>query len=866
MKNPFCLSFLLFMLISNFVYGQIEINASDFASEGDGYIYAVKHFKPKELYITDLETKKWNVSDIEPDDFDTLRIYNKDRSKFGKLFSNSNLVKFHSRRDMEFIYKDTNSIKLEGLVNDYLGLKTSVLLVFPRELDLYKFPIKQGTYLRDSIQKKFVSCYGLTQFADSVRMDIDMDHTAYFDTCIEVKTPYEKYFALREKNTVIKIITAYKNSHFIGWTPASEYSVKEKIITYRFFVKNVGAPVMEVVSDHNGMVSLIRYQFIEPMTVELSKTDVNCKGAEQGSITANVKGGVPDFKYLWSNGKKTKTIKNLKAGSYSVVVTDSKGTKVEQSITINEPDEELKLKLEYSNIKCYSDHNAFIHANVTGGTKPYYIVWSNDVEAEQINNLGSGIYGCIVKDSLRCFTWDSVQITAPSSPFNFTPKVTHSKCKGENNGVLQFDYCGGDAPYTFFLNDQNVEQLVPNLSAGIYTMKAIDGNGCELTRQPEIKEPEQKLDAEGKITHVNCYGMNNGSIVLKVSGGTPGYKYQWNNEATTKDLNNITQGIYNVIITDLYKCKTEKTFVVNAPEESLKLNFDVKHVTCKGGSDGNIITSATGGTPPYNIVWSNKNKNYNLENIKAGNYTINITDNNNCLITQTITINEPEQGIEIEGEVTDSPCKNNNLGSVSVSIKGGNSPYNYKWSNGVKEPSLSNIYPGNYTLNVTDKDGCFSTKTFTISSPEKELIANIETTPTLCYDSEDGKVSISVSGGVPGYEIMVDNQIINPGAVQLLKAGKYKAVISDNAGCVLQKEFEIKSNPKLEINVTTKTPSENKPNGTAELFIIGGTAPYKIHWNDGFTELKRKQMGIGEYYINVTDKNGCTTEREIIFE
>ena len=60
-----------------------------------------------------------------------------------------------------------------------------------------------------------------------------------------------------------------------------------------------------------------------------------------------------------------------------------------------------------------------------------------------------------------------------------------------------------------------------------------------------------------------------------------------------EDLNNITQGIYNVIITDLYKCKTEKTFVVNAPEESLKLNFDVKHVTCKGGSDGNIITSAT---------------------------------------------------------------------------------------------------------------------------------------------------------------------------------------------------------------------------------------------------------------------------------
>ena len=845
---------------------QIELTAEDFANEGDGYIYAVKVFQPDdELFISDIESKKWNLADIEPNTFDTLRIYKKDRSRYGKLFPNAQLVKFHSRRDMEFITKDSNAVRMQGMINDYLGLKAAVVLIFPQDLDLYKFPIKQGSFLKDSLSKKFISSYGLAQFADSVRIDLDMTHTSYFDTVMEIKTPHDKYFALREKNTVNKVLTAYKNSHLMGWRPAPEYSVKDRTIFYRWFVKGVGAPVVEIETDRKGKIRLIRYQYREPMQVTIEKEDVNCKGEATGTATAVIKGGTPDYKYLWSNGKKTKTIKDLKAGTYTVTVTDSKGTKLQQSITIEEPAEKLSIKLDATPIRCYGDHDCHLTADVRGGTEPYYVVWSNDTESTELVNQGYGIYGCIVRDAHRCFVWDSIEVIAPKTPFKMVPKVTHSQCKGEANGEIAFDAEGGDKPYKFEIEGKPAQEVNPGFVAGIYSIKATDANGCELTRQAEIREPEKILEAEGETTDVNCHGMKNGTITLKVSGGSPGYRYQWSNEATTKDLTAIPAGNYTVVITDAHKCTIERSFIISEPTEGLSITHTQNDVKCHGGNDGSVSVTPSGGTEPYNIVWSNKVKTLSQENLKAGNYTINISDKNNCLITETIVISEPETGIEISAETTDSPCKAEGLGEIKTEITNASSPISYQWNNGETSKNIKNLLSGTYTLKVTDGTGCSASKSFTITSPEKELTATIETTPATCSYSDNAKWSVQAFGGVPGYEYKFSDGSENPRQTDL-KPGTYTVAITDQAGCTIKKEFEVTAAEPLKINAITHPPTHNKPNGSAELEITGGTFPYKIHWNDGYAEPKRRLMSTGEYYITVTDKNGCTAESEIIYE
>ena len=129
------------------VYAQIEIDYTDMAKDGDGFIYAVKTYRVGELNLQDLNRGGWDVSDIVPDTYDTVRYYSKRRSKYGKLFPNSELVKFQTKKNMEFLTMDSSKVRMQGLINDYLGLKATVVIVFPTDMVLYKFPLKQGSYI-----------------------------------------------------------------------------------------------------------------------------------------------------------------------------------------------------------------------------------------------------------------------------------------------------------------------------------------------------------------------------------------------------------------------------------------------------------------------------------------------------------------------------------------------------------------------------------------------------------------------------------------------------------------------------------------------------------------------------------------------
>lgn len=619
--------------------GQIEIDFSDFANVGDGYIYAVKNFAPGKMKVSKLDSMNWDVSAFKPDTYDTVRFYPKYRSRYGNLFPNAEILKFQTKKNMEFLTIDSSKVKMHGIINDYLGLRAAVVLVFPTELAVYKFPLKKGNSLSDSISKKFISSYGLKQFADSVRIDLDMSNYSVFDTFGLVKTPVDTYETLREKNTVYKKMVAYKNSHLTGWVPAKEFSSTTRTVYYRWFAKKGGIAVMEAEADLNGNVTVIRYQHRQPMEAALEKNDVNCKGKNTGSVFVSVSGGTPDYKFVWTDGVKGRKRDSLKAGLYTVEITDCKGERLVKSIEIKEPDEELKLKIDYQHIKCYGAHDAVLKAVVTGGTKPYYIVWSDDTEAPEIKNKGTGIYGCIIRDAQRCFVWDSVEIKQPETPLTFSPKAEHSQCFNQPRGGLIFDADGGGRPYKFFINGSEAKERNDSLFAGSYEMKIVDDWGCEITRQAEIRQPDKPLDADGEVKHVTCSGGNNGSISLKIIGGTPGYKFHWSNDLESRDVGSLSPGVYKVKITDSHLCMIEKSFTVNAPSSVLKLEYSVTDVSAAGASDGEIKAKGTGGAGSYVITCNNKN---NFKNLKAGNYDLKLTDKNGCVVIETVIVSEPE--------------------------------------------------------------------------------------------------------------------------------------------------------------------------------------------------------------------------------
>lgn len=704
---------LMLALVSDSM-GQIQIDYSDMAKSGDGFIYAVKRFNVGDLTISDLNKRGWDISAYKPDTYDTVRYYSKNRSRYGNLFPNSELVKFQTKKNMEFITMDSSKVRMQGIINDYLGLKAAVVLVFPTDLVVYKFPIKVGSHCSDSISKKFVSSYGLQQFSDSVRIDLDMSSSSFFDTCMTIKTPIETYTAIREKNVVYKKMVAYKNSHLMGWRPAPEFGSRTTSVYYRWFAKNSGIAVLEAETDEYDNVKFVRYQYRAPMTVSIEKEDIKCKGRKTGSVTAVVDGGTPDYKYVWSNGRKGKHLDSLSAGTYTVTVTDCKGTVVTQSVTVNEPSEELVMKIDYHDIRCYGDHNAHLKADVHGGTAPYYIIWNTQDEAPEISNQGTGIYGCIVRDANRCFVWDSVEVKAPQSPFQFTAKVEHSACNGEAMGSISFDVLGGDGPYSYWLDGNPVKNAVPNLMAGQYSLKASDKWGCEIERTAEIREPETKMEVDAEVTHVKCAGSADGKIALSVHGGTPGYKFSWSNDAISKDVVRLSPGNYYVTVSDSRNCEIKKTFTITSPPSILTMEYQSTDIKCKGDNNGLIKVNGVGGVPPYTITINNKVKTPVNERLHGGNYNIKVTDANECSVIETVIIDEPDTEMQVMIETHDATTELAGDGMYHIKVKGGVPPYDYKISDGNEAFKQWGVKAGHYSATITDKAGCVIVKEFDI--------------------------------------------------------------------------------------------------------------------------------------------------------
>src|SRR5690606_40837383 len=125
-----------------------------------------------------------------------------------------------------------------------------------------------------------------------------------------------------------------------------------------------------------------------------------------------------------------------------------------------------------------------------------------------------------------------------------------------------------------------------------------DANSCEAYGTFTIAQPEQ-LVITPVVENVKCFGGNDGSISLTVTGGTGDYQYSWTGpngfNETTKDITSLTYGIYEVKVTDANSCEAYGTFTLTQPEQ-LVITPAVENVKCFGGNDGSISLSVTGGT------------------------------------------------------------------------------------------------------------------------------------------------------------------------------------------------------------------------------------------------------------------------------
>lgn len=249
----------------------------------------------------------------------------------------------------------------------------------------------------------------------------------------------------------------------------------------------------------------------------------------------------------------------------------------------------------------------------------------------------------------------------------------------------------------------------PALNATTYFRRLVfSSTGTMIDTSNIVTITVAPLVANYNVTHVTCFGGNNGKIQTSVSGGTLPYSFNWSNGSTTPDLINIPAGNYLLTITDGKGCSWSDTIIVNQPPQMV-VNISKQDVSCYGYSNGSAMAIVNGGTPPYTYNWSNGSTMPSISNALAGTYYVTIRDANNCQVVSFININQPNL-LTINTSVTHPTCVYSCNGSVLLNISGGTPPYQ------VTPTNLNNLCPGNYHIVVIDTNNCTQTTTVVLNA------------------------------------------------------------------------------------------------------------------------------------------------------
>jgi hypothetical protein len=290
-------------------------------------------------------------------------------------------------------------------------------------------------------------------------------------------------------------------------------------------------------------------------------------------------------------------------------------------------------------------------------------------------------------------------------------------CYGDSTGFINLNVTGGTISYSYSWSNGSTTQDLFNLPIGAYSVLVTDANGCTTNSQTTITQPQQGLSISSVQTNVSCYGGSNGSISILSQGGTPSYDYLWNNGLTSSTISGLPIGTYTVLVTDSLNCSKTMSVIITQPQEALSLNSNIINLDCLNDPSGSIDISVTGGTVAYSYLWSNGSTTQDIDSLASGDYTVTVTDTLGCVLITTLTVEDPIDPMLVNPTVTNVSCYGGSDAEISLAITGGIPSYDILWSTGDTLPVLDSLIAGNYSLLVTDAQGCETPLNFTITEP-----------------------------------------------------------------------------------------------------------------------------------------------------
>ena len=619
--------------------------------------------------------------------------------------------------------------------------------------------------------------------------------------------------------------------------------------------------------------------------------NVACFGGNNGSVSVTTpNGGTPPYSYSWNSTpiQTTQTATGLAAGTYTVTVTDANNCpSLSSAATISQP---LALSnvqaITLVQINCFGNTNGMAAVtSPSGGTAPYTYSWNsmpvqtNDTAV----NLSAGTYTVIVTDANGCTLSSNTTVTQPPAMGNVIASVVNPvSCFGLSNGAATVTApSGGLPPYSFLWNSTPVQtnDTAFGLPAGNYIIQVTDANGCSLSDTVAVTQPTALSPITATvINQVSCFGFSNANLTVSAPiGGTPPYSFTWN--TTPVQLNdtafNLPVGMYSITVSDANNCMQTDSVAVTQPLPLANaIATTLTNVSCFGGNNGSIMVSTpNGGTLPYSFSWNTSpiQTNDTVLNLPAGNYTVTVSDANNCpaLLDSTI-VTQPTAITNVSAFVINNvSCFGFSDANIAVTNpSGGTAPYTFAWNTipAQNNDTAFSVMAGNFTITVTDANGCTLSDNTTVTQPPAlgNVLASTLSNVT-CNGGSNGVIMVSApTGGTSPYFISWNTTPSQYNdTLSNMPAGSYTVTVIDSQGCQLSSSTSITQPPPI-TNVIASTINNvtcfGFSNGTVTVTNPqGGTLPYSFSWNSSPIQVNDTAFNLpaGTYTVSVTDANNC---------
>ncbi|MDZ4750621.1 MAG: gliding motility-associated C-terminal domain-containing protein [Flavobacteriales bacterium] len=597
-------------------------------------------------------------------------------------------------------------------------------------------------------------------------------------------------------------------------------------------------------------------------------SDINCADGNDGTATASASNGTGSYTYEWNDATEQtgQTASNLGVGTYTVTVTDEIGCTETAEVEIDAP-EALGIAIEDSTFPlCNGDITGAATVDASGGIAGYIYSWSNGVDGPTITNVPAGQYIVDVVDANGCEGELQVNIIQPQ-PLNPNEEIQNPTCDGFMDGSIQLDPLGGTGPYEYlWVQSGNTSSLEQNLTVGSYDYVITDNNDCIYSGFLQLL-PTAPMELIANTSDISCFGEDDGIGSADVTGGTPGYTYQWNDDQnqTGATATNLEPGNYTVVVTDAFGCQQTTNIQIAEPTELSASITSSSPALCNNSGGGSATVTTNGGILGYTYLWSNGETTAAANDLNGGSVIVTVTDANGCTDVASIVIDEPEV-LEASLQGLNPECNGENSGSATASVQGGVAPYFYDWSNGNTGATANGLGAGTVTVSITDANGCEVLESINLTQPAA-IQSNVSVDDASCGDN-DGSASVGgTSGGDGPYTYSWTGTFQTGNSANNLTAGNYQVVITDSNGCTGIETFIVGETNFPNASMSASTVEGPQPLTVTFTNFSSNGSQYIWDFGDGGTENSNNLGAVNNTFQNdgnyevmlvVISPGGCT--------